>query len=55
LRLVSGGQFVGHAFKPKLAEIGPSCKPVWRVLFVLLNQIVEFDDELVLTRRLSTT
>jgi hypothetical protein len=37
----------------KLAEIGPSCKPVWRILFLLLHRTLELEEELVLLRRLS--
>src|SRR3984885_2008766 len=38
--------------KPKLAEVGPSCKGAWRILVVSPDQIIESDDELVQTRRL---
>jgi hypothetical protein len=39
-------------FQLKLAEIGPSCKARLALFFLLLHQIVAFDAELVLSRRL---
>jgi hypothetical protein len=44
---------VGHALKPKLAEIELSCKVAWHDLMERHEEHVGFDDELLLARRLN--